>query len=300
LIVVDDTPAMAAYRDRLATLPARLAARLESYTRRWVDFRIAVTSNDGRLRRLPDVAEPWLADAFAFDYTRHRNYNGTLADALTALMTAERTRSITSQPLEAARRALESGSELVRDRAGLMIVTVTASDDASPLPVGDYVRWMKMIDESASWNREVLNSGLYAQPAARLDEYYKHVPGRIVTSIDGDNFEAVIPWVPDTPWAASPPCLEVDDLEPSTPELDYECAMMVLVNDTWRTVPECDANGRVESTEHELMTSTPPAACWSIRPEWNCSSRYGGGNALVLSGYTSPQHPAYRFDCRAP
>ncbi|HEX5062280.1 MAG TPA: hypothetical protein VFV99_23075 [Kofleriaceae bacterium] len=306
LIVIDDTTAMAPVRSQLATLPARLADRLDWYTRRWIDLRVAVATNDGTLRRLPGVDTPWVADAFDFDYTRRRNYDGTLADALTALMDVGAANPSTSQPLEAARHALETGTELMRDNAGLMVLTISAADDASSLPVSDYVNWMWSVSNGQTWWRDVLLSGLYVQPASRLDEYYKAFPWSIITPLDSGNVEAAIPWVPEgsgnggqsaDSWVGLG-CYELADLDAAIPGLDHECQMMVSINNEWRELPECTASQRIERTERERGLSGPPEACWWLRPNFE-SCLYTTGREIALSGYTGAQHPALRFDCRA-
>ncbi|HEX5062282.1 MAG TPA: hypothetical protein VFV99_23085 [Kofleriaceae bacterium] len=303
LIVVDDTVGMAPYQAQLATLPARLASRIDWYTRRWIDLRLAVATNDGTLRRLPGMDTPWLADAFDFDYTRRRNFDGTLADRLAELMAVGTANEGPSQPLEAGRRALETGSELMRDKTGLMVLTISATDDASTWPVSDYVEWMTKLAGGDFWGRGVLLSGLYLQPAARLDEYFKATHA-IITPLDGDNFEAAIPWFPAGPNTVTFGCSEAVDLDPTTPAFDYDCAMMASINGTWRTVPECTPNQRDGGEVHdrnirERGLAGPPESCWAFRPDPQ-SCFYGDSKSqLVMSGYTAFQHPALRFDCRS-
>ncbi len=296
LIVVDDTLAMAPYRERLASLPDRLAKRFEWYTQRWIDLRVAVATNDGRVRRLPDVTEPWLAQAYDFNYTSRTNFTGTLAENLRALMDVGSASAGTSMPLEAGRRALESTTSLLREQSGLMILNVTASDDASPAPVADYVAWLQRAVSNDTWARDYLISGIYPTGSPRLDEYYHSMGRSIITPIEGDAYEEAVPWFPGD-WLGQTTCLEDIDLDPATSEIEHECAMLALVDDTWRTIPECTPADRIERTEVESARSLPEPACWWMRSaSWDC----GSTNALrlELSGYTRTQHPRLRFDCR--
>ncbi|HEY5925380.1 MAG TPA: hypothetical protein VIV11_27035, partial [Kofleriaceae bacterium] len=84
LIFVDDTPAMAAYSERVATIPHGLARELRTFAEGWSDLRIAVTSNDGRLRRIG--GERYVIDAIDLDYQRTQNYEGALDDVIAAVM----------------------------------------------------------------------------------------------------------------------------------------------------------------------------------------------------------------------
>ncbi|HEY5925382.1 MAG TPA: hypothetical protein VIV11_27045 [Kofleriaceae bacterium] len=298
LIVVDDTRAMTPYQEQLATLPGRFARRLEWYTQRWIDLRLAVATNDGRLRRLPGATTPWLATAYDFDYTRRTNYSGTLADQLAALMNVGANGDGPSQPLEAARRALETGSELVRDRSGLMVVTVGASDDASPLAISEYIQWTQRVIDG-TWRSDVLLSGIYPTGAPRLDQYYKAMsPFSIITSFDAGYYEQAIPWVPGDSWVGGFACLNADDRDPSTPEYDHECLLVALVGGHWRAVPECAPERRIERIEPGLDPSEPIAPCWWVRETaTECVTRDRVGRALALSGYTMTQHPELRFEC---
>jgi hypothetical protein len=295
LIFVDDTQAMQPYRERLANVPQLFADRLAWYTQRWIDLRVAVATSDGRLRRLPGATDAWLSDAYDFDYTHHTNYAGTLADNLATLMDVGAANDAPSMPLDAARRALETGSQLVRDRAGLMILTITASDDASPLAVADYLSWFRRAVEGA-WQRDWLLSGIYPKGSPRLDEYYGAMERSIVSPIEDGYYAQALPWVPGDTWGL-PPCIEGVDLDPTTDELELECALMANVNAEWRTIPACTPQQRVERTERELPRSEPSAPCWWLRQSAiDCGS--ATSYMLDLGGYTRTQHPELRFECR--
>jgi hypothetical protein len=299
LIVVDDTQATGPYRGQLATLPARLAERIDSYIRRWVDMRVAVTGNDGKLRRLPGMDTPWLSDVIDFNYNRRTSYTGTLDDALGALMNVGGDNAGPNQPLDAARRALENNAQFVRDDAGIMIITVAATDDASPAPVADYVDWIRRI-VSNTWQRELLVSGFYAQSAPRLDEYYKLLePFSIVTPLESDNDGAALPWVPTSGFWGTVSCIGDLDLDPSTTALEHECALLALVDGAWRAIPECATpTGEIERNVRE-RSSAPPPACWWLRPDSNqCFEK--NSYDLALSGYSEFRHPALHLECRAP
>lgn len=297
LIVVDDTPAMAPYRDRVATMPPMLARTLRSFVAGWADLRIAVASNDGRLRRLPGIDDPFLVDAYELDYTHHTNYAGTLEDALATLMDVGASNEGPSQPLEAIRRSLETSSQFLREPSAFALVVITASDDASPLPVIDYIEWMERVTEGRWW-RPFSAAFIYNAPAPRLDTYYATVRTPLA---DGD-YERAFRAIGRTWGGWGTPCLEFEplDRDPLTPEVEPACTLSVMLAGEQRPVPECGATAPViDRSDVASPPAGPAPACWSIRSDpFNCTwSKHH--DTLRLNGYTDFIHPAYRFECQA-
>jgi hypothetical protein len=305
LVVVDDTIAMAPHEDRMATLPALLADKLGWMTRNWVDLQVAVTSNDGQFHRLPGSPSSFLTDAWDFDYTRRHNFPGTLAEALTTLMTSGGARSGPNQPLESMRRALEGNSQFVRDDAAFTVIVISASDDASPLPVSDYVDWMRKLAgqlDGEGWGRKPVRViGIHAQGSPRLDEYYRLLGTNvaIATPIDNVDLGHALSLLPPIPRSLlGPPCLEHDDLDPIAPGFQYDCVMSVFVGGEMRSVPECSASERaLERSDGASQSAAPAPPCWYVAADrQNCLQPF---HKLGLAGYNGWGSPAARFECRA-
>lgn len=241
LIVIDDTAAMAPYQDRLAMLPAIVEHWTRSSWGGLLDIRIAVTTNDGILRRTPSVADPFVASQIEFDLARTTNYEWTLPDALAALMDIEATSGGPSQPLAALRLALEGNPDgFLREGAQLGIVIISAVDDASPLPVTEYASWLK---SSSPWGLYI--TGIHANPSPRLDQLYRAFPNASLTiSIDDSDHslafaphgEHVTTILPGMCWTAS-------DLDPEAPGSQYDCTFSAEIRGEERLLPPCVDDG---------------------------------------------------------
>lgn len=297
LIVVDDTAAMARYQDRLALASDALADELDVLARNWTDLRVAVVANDGLLRRLPGSDEAFLVDSIDFAYRHEQNHPGTLRDAVKALMNVGVSNPGPSQPLEAMRHALESHSEFLRDEAVLAVVTIGATDDASPWPVADYVQWTKAAT-GGSWHRSLVAVSINAGTTPRLDEYRAAVFQPPMTSIDDDFGPAFQRLGARWGWGVGG-CLEeaLADVDPMTPGLQPDCSLHVVVDEELRPLPPCTVATDLGRAVEE--TSTLPApACWSLTPDpQNCFYGPSPNYALEFHGYTNSNHPAYRFEC---
>jgi hypothetical protein len=303
LVLLDDSVAMLPYQQRVATLAPLLARRLGELTSQWVDIQIAVTGNDGQFRPAGDAA--YLRDTWAYDYTHAASFDGPLVDALARLLHTDAATAAPAQPLEAMVRALERNALFVRDDAAFAVVIVSASDDASPLPTGEYVRWMQAFaGDSSGWFRKpVIAIGIHPQPTPRLDEYYAALDAvmpAIVTPIDATDYAPAIAQL--QPLVRSHlvggPCLEsLHDLDPAGAGFQHECTMHVRLGDALRTVPECSATAPPTERSIDAWVSAPAPACWELVPDYyNCF--YGSGMTIRFRGYTSFSHPAYRLECR--
>ena len=133
LFVIDHTTAMAPYQTEIDGLPAGVEAALLDPTGAQADLRIAVTTVDaaGAFRQPSATTDGFLALGYDGHLARAANYTGSLADALAPLIDVGASAAITSQPLAAAKAALDAHPTFLRSTAALGIVTITASDDAS-------------------------------------------------------------------------------------------------------------------------------------------------------------------------
>src|SRR5690606_7134445 len=151
----------------------------------------------------------------------------------------------------------------VRDNSILAIVTIGATDDASPWPVADYVQWTHALT-GGSWHRHLVAAGINVAPAPRLDEYYAAVSGQPITSIeDGDLAAAFLGLGSRWGWGADP-CLEDAplDIDPAITGLQADCSLHVAVDDELRPVPACDITTNLENAEQG--STMPGPACWTL------------------------------------
>jgi hypothetical protein len=299
LVYIDDSVATAAYRDALATVPSTLAHQFRDLRRNWSDVRIAVTSNDGRMRRLPGNDDAFLVDATDFSYERSRNFDGTLEQALTSLLAVGGANEGPSQPLEAVRDALEGHSAFLRENSTLAVIIISGADDASPAPVEDYVHWFDALI-GGPWQRRAVIAAVYPEGATRLDSYVaerKSGNQTLATPIDADlthAFDALM----HTQWSLLPlSCMEQTPVIREAKDLRYDCSMSVDVADELRTVRQCEPTftGKIAYASSD---DGPEPACWSLLESNLCQP--WGELRFELRGYNLDRHPAFRFECLMP
>jgi hypothetical protein len=301
LIVLDDTAALSPYQDRVAVMSSAIAHQLSSISRGWLDLRVAVTGNDGLLRRLPGAAEPFLASARDLELVHHQNFDGSLEDALASLMTSAAASDGPGQPLEAMRTALERSSQFLREPAPFSLLVVSGADDASPWPIADYTQWMKSLTRGQWW-RPLAAAGIYPQPAERLDAFFGSLWGWSITSaIDSSTFARPISALGEAgAWGEwGEPCLGMvpADRDPSTPELEPDCTMSIDIGGELRVLPECATPAAPTDRLDAPSALEPTTACWTLQTDAQ-SCFYESTLVLKLNGYTDFIHPAYRFECR--
>jgi hypothetical protein len=300
VVFVDDTLPMSAYEHRLAEIPRLLANALESTGGGWIDLRLAVTSNDGTFHRLPGSESSYLTRSLDFNFRVWQNFEGSLEDALRSLIAVNAHSEGPSQPLDAVRRALERNSRFVREDAGLGILIVTASDDASPWPIADYATWLTSI-VGGSWHRPIVVEAVYPQPAPRLDELTNEAPRFYATSIDSLNYSSAVTGVTFAAaargWGGAP-CMDgaVLDRDPITPGLQYDCVLSVYIDDELRPVPQCFGVSKGDFIDHAFGSALPTSACFSLPKDPKCSGPSMLG--FQLHGYTNSTHPAFHLECR--
>lgn len=177
LIVLDNTTAMAPYQTGLAALPAGIEAALRQEQTSQPDTRIAVVTADGTgaFRQPAASSDAFIALGYDVHLERTTNFTGSFADALAQLIGVGAAASSTLQPLESAKQGLDAHPEFLRNGTRLGIVTIAASDDASPGAVLDYATSLKARTPDPV---RVGVSGIYAAPATRLDAFHMAFPGR--------------------------------------------------------------------------------------------------------------------------
>jgi hypothetical protein len=302
VVFIDDTLPMSAYQDRLAQIPRLLANALESNDGGWIDLRLAVTSNDGTFHRLTGSESSYVTRSLDFNFRVWQNFEGSLADQLASLTEVNPDRDAPSQPLESIRQALERNSRFLREDAGLGILIFTASDDASPWPVADYVTWLQAIT-GGSWRRPIRLAAIYPQPAVRLNELTSMSSSSrayaypIDSSSYSDAMNTVSFAAAGSGWGGTP-CIDepLVDGDPTTPGNQYDCAMAVYVEDELRAVPQCPAVSKADFADGASSSALPTSACFSIALDPQCSGP--AQLALRLHGYTGGTHPAFRLECR--
>lgn len=305
LIVVDDSIAMAPYRDRVQAVSGMLTDTLANFAEGWANVRIAVTTNDGKLRRVPITNAPYAIDAREYDFTHHANYIGRLAETVAAMVDVGTAGTGPSQPLEAMRHALETNSQFLRDDSAFAVLMIGASDDASPLAVAEYVNWMTRL-VGGTWRRRAAVVGLYPASAPRLTDYFlgmQHLGIGVMKPIEveADLRQAVINLLVIERWNGDLigwPCLEAEPLplDPAAPDGGYDCAMTVELDRGRVPVPQCD-RALPDGERSDGFAPRATSACWFFRADLqNCS---GGAHLMLgLSGYTLLHHPALRLECR--
>jgi hypothetical protein len=285
LFVIDDTPAMAPYVDRTAAMLRsidQLWTDLGAYPR--TDLHVAVATADpadfGQLRQSGNVQGAFIVDENAPDLlTRVTNHGGSLGIDL-AELGAVGTNGTASQPLGAARAAIESTPDFLRPDAYLAIAIVSAHDDASAANVADIVTWAKGLKADPDL---VIVSAVYPAGAPRLDAFVDAFADRgTKLPIDaGDYVNAMTALGLAYKVIPSVPCLSTPlDIDPETPGEQYDCTVELELRDgTRRIVPACPGEG-----------------CWQFHLDpQNCTNPVGG--QIDIPPFRWPIMPTVRGQC---
>lgn len=147
LVVVDPSPAMAAYRDNVAAnLPRMIDA---FYSAGSASLHLGVVSadldDDAAFASDDAIHGDFVVDLRLTDGNRARNYDGELRSVFARLATPRTDGAARAQPLEAMRRALTLHPTFHRDSAALMVVFVMATDDASDRAPEKYVAVLQQL-----------------------------------------------------------------------------------------------------------------------------------------------------------
>jgi len=141
LFVIDRSPSMAEEQPHLAAAFRSWMQILGTFEGGIPDVHIGVISadpaDDGRLQRgnCTQLAGRYITDLQQPDGSRVRNYHGELADVFACIASLGADGGVTSQPLEAIRRALDGRhpehAGFLRDDVALVIAIVSDDDDCS-------------------------------------------------------------------------------------------------------------------------------------------------------------------------
>lgn len=269
LVVVDDTAAMASYRDRLAALPGRFDDVFGRLDDGLLDLRIAVTSNDGVLRRTPSMIEPFLAMRTDFDLSRSTNFERTLAEELTTLLDVGTAGTGPSTLLEAGAAALENDEGgFRRAEASLAILFVSATDDASPLPVESYTTLQTASAMSAIIPEETPRYTFFLDLAPRVGSRYAIDAADYTPALENlrTGFRSILPGM----------CWFPTDVDPDAPGGQYDCTVTALLPDRELVLPPCKVEGDL--------------VCWRMQPSNSCD----------LEGALELDVPAFWFYASSP
>lgn len=277
LFVVDNTPAMAPWQDKLAELPGLVEAVIDSAER--PDLRVAVATNGGALRTSLLVDGPYLDNEQHFDGPR-TNYGGSFHDALASLLYVGAAHTGPSQVLDAAELAL--ASEFPRPDAYLAIMTIAATDDASLAPPAYYADAYKATRRRPE---SLIMSGIYPTGAPRLDELYARFPNRNTTTpIDSEDWSRAFELLDignrsTLDLFCFPKPLDVDPIAEGD---QFDCAMTFVFDGVERgTLPYCGS-------------SLP---CWELEDvtSWGCTG--DDHFTMRVHGFSGWQQPEIRGQC---
>lgn len=260
LIVVDDTPAMTPYHASLADIAHGAQVDLFSPGGPEPDTRIAVTTTSatGALRPPLDAIDPFLAYAYDARMSPSLNVPWTFEDTFAQMLDVEPTSTAAVRPLEAATRALAEHPTFQREHSYLAVVIVSASDDASPGSVEDYVAALRSHSPDP-WDTFVAVIG--PADAPRLDALVAAFPYRGFTAdITSADFATTLgQFAIGFRQHLGLPCLpEPADVDPETPGPQYDC----------------DVHGYFEdgSTQHvPLCTPERVGPCFELLEHHGCS-----------------------------
>lgn len=286
LIVLDHTTAMASYQTGLSALPAAIASMLTGDDGPQADARVAVTSVDGTgVLRIPSTTtDTYVALGYDVRYQRAANFTGPLTDALTQLLAVGASGSGATLPLASAKAALDTNGGFLRSNAALGVVTITATDDASSLPVIDYATSLKArkVDPAL-----VAVASTYDLPATRLDAFQAAFPNRSSTldittaDLGGESLGVVANLLKSLLGVPCP--VEPADVDAATPGAQYDCDLSVYYDDnTSEAVRQCKAD------------STGPCFRFEADPQ-TCMTQ--GTARFYLDGFPTRWHPAVRGQC---
>jgi hypothetical protein len=275
LLVVDDTTAMTPYAARTPEIASAAASALDMLGPAFGNIQVAVTTNGG-------VVSTVLSDHVDWFGVHTRNFDGTLESNLASLVDVGTSDPGPAEPLDAIRTALTS-TELVRTNAYLAVVTVAASDDASP--AFDYVHFLKSVKSDPA---SVLVMGIYSKPSANLDAFFQSFPNRATTvSIDSASYEDAFASLTIRRYSGGIPCFESTllDVDPDAPGLQVECNVSAWDDDVEiARVPTCQSS-----------TAPSDGSCWQVATDPNCTT--GLHQSFLMRGAWEMYHPEIRIEC---
>lgn len=301
LLVIDNSPAMVEHQERLLANLRRFAWTLASLEGGLPNLRLGVTTtdlggdgcsargDDGVLRGDPDVIGNFLVDFVGPDGIRLRNYQGDLADVLVRIADVGTTGCASTQPLAAARRALENyaNRSFLRDTSHLLVLIISAGDAPDPLSALDgYEQFFRSIYDDPL--RFVVGGVLGdLAPTATIPQFLDRFPNRSSrTSIaESDWSEVFVPFAQLLKVTLGNPCIDgpLLDIDPERDGRQYSCAVWLDFPVGGRVITPCD--------------STLAGPCWRIRPDPQACPFADSERFEVLQAPEMPEQAMLRIEC---
>lgn len=265
LIVLDDTPPMAAHLPRVPP-PDNVAGVLVGIYNGAPDLRIAVTtSTTGTLRTSAAVPSGILEHTVRMtDGRLAQNYQGDLATALGSLMNVGTDSQGPNAPLASAAQAI-TAPDFVREGSGIGILLASASDDASPNSPASYAQAIQDAHGNA-----MQVSAIYPEPSQRLAAFVDGFGHRRVTPIDAYDMEAVTIFAQLFAGVSNDACF------PVAPTDSDQCELFTTHDQEVNPLPACFGSA---------WASILP--CYEMIADASCAS----GTAMLLGGGFSYYHP---------
>jgi hypothetical protein len=273
LFVIDNSPAMASYGDRLRANTSGFINVLNTLQGGLPSLHLGVVTTEiaeqGRMRTSDRVAGAFISDVRYESPERFRNYVDLLPEVFAEIADVGSSGDVDARALDAIRLALDqpANAGFLREEALLAVIVITATDDASATSVAAAAQALK--SRKADPGRVLIS--LIAGPcsdelgtassAPRLHELLDQFPERaIFTSVCQQNLsDALILFASLAYLSVASPCVEAPllDLEPSIDGVQADCSVVDRFPDeTERVIPACDGGDE---------------RCWSIEPdELNC------------------------------
>jgi hypothetical protein len=258
LFVVDNSPAIGVYGDRILAHLADLVATIDAYPGGRPNLHIGVTTTDPRDNGA--LRDGMIVDVGDHDGVRTTNYATTLELALATHVEQVGTIGTPNiQPLLAASLALANPAnhDLLRADSYLFVVVIAATDDASPLSVESYANHLKQVVGDPS---RVVVAGIYLQPATRLDAFLAQFPDRsTMVSLDAPSYGPALQLIGQlmrTPLSLR--CMNRDvDVDPITAGVQLDCAVSAFdETDAEHVIPRCGG--------------ASAGWCWQVVEDPNC------------------------------
>ena len=286
LLVIDNSPAMVEHQERLQENLRRFATTLRTIEGGLPSLRLGVTTtdlggdgctargDDGVLRGDPSVIGNFVVDYVGPDGARLRNYQGDLADVLVRLADVGTAGCAQTQPLAAARRALENHANrsFLRETSFLAVVIVSARDAPDePAALDDHARFFRTLHDDGS---RVVFAGALGELAetAVIPQFFARFPHRTArASIAADDWtDAFAPLFGSlVKVTLGSPCLDgpLLDVDAASAGMQYGCAVWLDYPAGGRVIPACE--------------TTLAGPCWRIDIDAQ-SCPIGGGELFRL------------------
>ena len=294
LFVIDDTTAMASHQQALAALPMQLEQTLQGAYASAANYHIGVlTTGDANLRRSTAIPDPFIVHDNTFSGPAN-NYQGSLGSVLASLFPGATT-TTANQPLGIMQAALSSNpanAGFLRGEAYLGVITISASDDASPGGIVDYANSLKATKNSPL---NVVLSGVFDPNNPRLGAFHAQFPNRsdMETIASADYAGALEIFTQLYREVLGYACRkEPADLDPDLPGPQYDCSFVSIDNGVEKLLPQCGTN--ITQPCWEIVVAADASICPDPAERSHLQTR---GYTTSMSAYGDPFHPAIRGQC---